>query len=59
MEFYPTEPAAAELVKQSFANEEIIESNAFTGVQIITVIVATTRQAVGAVFEFAASSPEL
>ncbi|GAB3284702.1 hypothetical protein GCM10027347_61730 [Larkinella harenae] len=39
IEFQPVNEQAAELLRQQLANAEILESNAFTGTEILTVIV--------------------
>jgi hypothetical protein len=50
--FYPSDEAAAELLKQNFAEEEIFESNAFSGAWILTIIVSASKGAVGKVLDF-------
>lgn len=56
VEFYPADAAAATLVKRAFAGEEILESDAFTGTQIVTVIVAATGKALGPLLAFFAAN---
>jgi hypothetical protein len=50
--FYPADEAAAELLKQNFAEEDVFESNAFSGAWIFTVIVSASKGAVGKVLDF-------
>lgn len=38
VEFYPLDASSAQLIKETFADEEIFESSAFTGNDILTVI---------------------
>lgn len=52
IEFHPADAAAAEHLKQSFADEDIFESNAFSGAWIFTVITSATKNALGKVLEF-------
>lgn len=52
IEFRPADAAAAELLKQSFTDEEIFESNAFSGAWIFTIITSATKGAIGKVLEF-------
>lgn len=52
IEFRPADVAAAELLKQSFTDEEVFESNAFSGAWIYTVITAASKDAIGKVLEF-------
>lgn len=52
VEFRPADAAAAELLKQSFADEEVFESNAFSGAWVYTVILSASRVALGKALEF-------
>lgn len=52
IEFRPADTAAGELLKQSFADEEIFESNAFSGAWIFTVITSATKGAISKVLGF-------
>jgi hypothetical protein len=52
IEFRPTDEAAADLVRRSFAGEEIFEADAFTGSETITVIISAARKAIGRVLGF-------
>lgn len=52
IEFRPADAAAAELLKQRFAGEEIFESNAFSGAWIFTILTSATKGAIGKVLEF-------
>jgi uncharacterized membrane protein len=50
--FHPADEAAAQLLKENFADEEVFESNAFSGAWIFTIIVSASKGAVGKVFDF-------
>jgi hypothetical protein len=52
VELRPADAAAAELVRQTFADEEILESNAFTGAEILTIIFSAAKGTIGKVLEF-------
>lgn len=52
IEFHPADTATAELLKQSFADIEVFESNAFSGAWILTVVTSATKGAIGKVLEF-------
>jgi hypothetical protein len=51
-EFRPADAAAADLVRQTFAGEEIFESNAFTGAETLTMIFSAARNAINKVLGF-------
>ena len=52
IEFHPTDADAAELFKRHFVDEEVFESNAFSGAWIYTIIVSASRDAIAKVLGF-------
>ncbi len=55
VEFHPRDAAAAEALKEEFADAEIFESEAFTGTQAVSLIVSATKRSLGAVLGFFAT----
>jgi hypothetical protein len=55
VEFHPFDSDAAALLKQTFADNEVFESNAFSGEWIYTIILSASKGAVGKVIEFFSS----
>ncbi len=55
VEFHPNDAAAAEALKKQFANDEVFESEAFTGTHAVSLIVSATKKALGPVLEFFAA----
>jgi hypothetical protein len=51
-EIHPSGQELASLVKAEFENEEVLESNAFTGAEIITIILGTGKDAILKVLRF-------
>jgi len=55
VEFHPNDATAAEDLKKRFADEEVFESEAFTGTQALSLIVSATKKALVPVLEFFAA----
>jgi len=52
IELQPADRSTAELIKQHFIDEEVLESNAFTGAELITILVATGKDTLLKVLSF-------
>lgn len=52
IQFHPINADVTELMKQSFADEEILISHAFTGAEIVTIVVSATKKSVGKALKF-------
>lgn len=52
IQLQPTSAEVSALVKQTFADQEILTSNAFTGTEIMTIVVSATKKSVGKVLQF-------
>ena len=50
--FQPVSASALELLTASFPNEEVLESNAFTGAELLIVVLAATKGALNRVLTF-------
>lgn len=52
IDLQPVDEAAAELLKQEFADEDIFESNAFSGEWIYTIILSASGGAIAKLLDF-------
>ena len=52
VEFHPVDRAAARLVEETFAEDEVFVANAFTGTETVTVVVSAARAVLGRVLGF-------
>lgn len=51
-QFQPLDQEASSLVKQTFSDQEILESNAFTGLEILSVIILAAKPIVNRLLQF-------
>ena len=52
VEFQPTDADSARFLRDSFAQEELLEADAFTGIKTIAIVVVATRAAISTLLAF-------